>query len=236
MSYQDSFYKKKESNYYFRRVKKNDNIQKKLRDSKKEILDQLSENIDLRSKKILEIGCFVGDLIWILKKNFSCMVDGIEPSDLACKFAKKNFLINIENTTFAKSKKFLTTVGNLNSYDLIIIDDVLSWIDRSLILQTIASIDWLLKPNGHIFLRDFCPNNSFAVINRHWRKEKIYNFKQANGHKSYFLNSGKYTIVQSKVYQTKKFNKTKTSKEESNIWNDVILKKINNFTFPITRI
>jgi len=69
MSYQDSFYKKKESNYYFRRVKKNDNIQKKLRDSKKEILDQLSENIDLRSKKILEIGCFVGDLIWILKKK-----------------------------------------------------------------------------------------------------------------------------------------------------------------------
>ena len=149
---------------------------------------------------------------------------------------KKKFSINIENTTFAKSKKFLISSKNLNRYDLIIIDDVLSWVDRNLILQTIASIDWLLKPNGYIFLRDFSPNNSFAVINRHWKKEKIYNFKQANGHKSYFLNSGKYTIVQSKVYQTQKFNKTKTKNEESNVWNDVILKKISNFTFPITSL
>ena len=89
MSYQDNFYKNKESNFYFKRVTKNENIDKKLRVSKEEILAQLNETIDLRSKKVLEIGCFVGDLIWTLKKNFGCKVDGIEPSNLACKFAKK---------------------------------------------------------------------------------------------------------------------------------------------------
>ena len=236
MSYQDNFYKNKESNFYFRRFKKNENIYKKLRPSKEEILLQLNKNLNIYDKKVLEIGCFVGDLLWRLKNNFRCKVDGIEPSSLACKFAKDKFLIKIENTTFAKSKKFMINSNNLSRYDIIIIDDVLSWVDRNLILQTISSIDWLLKPNGYIFIRDFSPSNSFAVINRHWKKEKIYNFKQANGHKSYFLQSGKYIIVESKIYITTKFNKIKTKNEESNIWNDVILKEINNFTFPIIKL
>ncbi len=236
MSYQDNFYKKKESNAYFSRVIKNSKFEKGIRESKKNILNELDKNINLKNKNVLEIGCFVADLLNVLKKKYNCKVDGIEPSSLACDFAKKNFSLIIENSTFAKSSKFLCSQKNFSSYDLIIVDDVLSWIDRDLILQTISSLDWLLKSGGYIYLRDFSPNFSFAVKNHHWKNQKIFNFKQTNGHKTFFLNSGKYKIILSRVYETKMFNKVKTSHHESNIWNNVILKKIKNFTQPIIKL
>ena len=236
MSYQDNFYKKKESNYYFKRVSSNQLLNKELRPSKVEILKLLKNKINLKNKKILEVGCFIGDLLYFLKKKYNCKVSGIEPSKLACKYAKETFKLKIENNTFAKSKKFPLSKKNFKSYDVIIIDDVLSWVDRNLILQTIASVDWLLKTDGFIFLRDFSPNLSFAVKNHHWKNEKIYNFKQAGGHKTFFINSGKYEIIYSKVYQTKKFNKAKSVNPQSNIWNDVILKKIKKFSFKVKKL
>ena len=69
MSYQDNFYKKKESNYYFKRVSSNQLLNKELRPSKVEILKLLKNKINLKNKKILEVGCFIGDLLYFLKKK-----------------------------------------------------------------------------------------------------------------------------------------------------------------------
>ena len=79
MSYQDNFYKKKESNYYFKRVSSNQLLNKELRPSKVEILKLLKNKINLKNKKILEVGCFIGDLLYFLKKKYNCKVSGIEP-------------------------------------------------------------------------------------------------------------------------------------------------------------
>ena len=51
MSYQDNFYKKKESNYYFKRVSSNQLLNKELRPSKVEILKLLKNKINLKNKK-----------------------------------------------------------------------------------------------------------------------------------------------------------------------------------------
>ena len=123
----------------------------------------------------------------------------------------------IENNTFDKSKKSQLNKKNFEKFDLIIVDDVLSWIDRALILKTITSIDWLLKNNGHIFLRDFAPKKSFAVKNHHWKNKKIFNFKQSFGHKSFFLNSGKYYSIYSKTYSTAKYQKVKSTNNKKKI-------------------
>ena len=71
MSYQDNFYKKKESNYYFKRVSSNQLLNKELRPSKVEILKLLKNKINLKNKKILEVGCFIGDLLYFLKKKYN---------------------------------------------------------------------------------------------------------------------------------------------------------------------
>ena len=90
MNYQDNFYFKKESNSFFLRWQKSHNYDGKLRKSKEEIKKILVKKINLKKKKILEIGCFIGDLLFDLKSNYKSKIYGVEPSSLACKFAKKN--------------------------------------------------------------------------------------------------------------------------------------------------
>jgi len=238
MIYQDNFYLKKESNAFFKRWQKNNlnNDPFKIRNKKKEIYNFLSKNIDLKGKKVLEIGCFISDLLFFLKKEKKCKIYGIESSSLACKYAKKNYKINIENNTFFKSSKFLMTKKNYQSFDIIICDDVLSWFSRDIILPSLASIDWLLKDNGFIFFRDFSPNYNFAVINHHWKKNKIYNFKNKFGHKTFFLNTGKYKEIKNFVRIDRSYQTVISKNKQSLIWSDCILKKNKRFTFPIVKI
>ena len=119
MSHQDKFYLRVEANKFFERnflkEKKNFiNINNfKLRKSKNEILQIIKKNVSLRNKNILEIGCFISDLLNILKKQYNCKVSGVEPSSYACKFAKKEFGLNIDNKTFLTSK-YMIQKKNIN--------------------------------------------------------------------------------------------------------------------------
>jgi 2-polyprenyl-3-methyl-5-hydroxy-6-metoxy-1,4-benzoquinol methylase len=235
--YQDNFYKKTESNSYFLRWKQDEklyNISKNhLRSSKEEILNTISSHYKLKNKKVLEIGCFIGDLLKELKKTYNCNVHGIEPSSLATNFAKKYFKLNIENSTFLKSKYFSLKKNTFSKFDVIVCDDVLSWIDRNAILPTLGVIDWLLKPDGIIFIRDFSPPANFAYKNHHWEKIYIYNFKQKLGHKVNFLDSGKYIELFNNTRITSQYQKVKMKNNMGLIWSDSILKKIAGFTHPI---
>jgi len=238
MTYQDKFYYRKESNAYFKRWISNNkkHNSKDLRKTKSEILACLEKNVNLNGKRILEIGCFISDLLYSLKKKHNCKVSGIESSSMACNYAKKNYSLNIENKTFLDSSKFLTSKENYMSFDIIICDDVLSWFGRETILPSLGAIDWMLKKNGYIFFRDFSPSNSFAIQNHHWKNKKIYNFKNKYGHKSFFLNSGKYLEIQNYVRVDSSYQKIKSKNAESLIWADSLIKKINQFSFPIVKI
>ncbi len=120
--------------------------------------------------------------------------------------------------------------------DIIIFDDVLSWIDRDVILPTFGVIDWILKPNGIIFFRDFMPKKNFAHPNHHWRGKEIFNFKYQDGHKSFFLKSGKYKQIYNNIYFSDKMQNIKIKNKDSMLWGDSILKKISKFTHPIIKI
>lgn len=236
---QDKFYKNLESNAFFERWILNSKDKKNtklLRDNKKSIYKQLNQNLILDNLKVLEVGCFIGDLLNYLKKKHNCSVTGIEPSSKACKFGKNKFNLKILNTTFLENSLFYITKQNKNKFDLIIFDDVLSWIERDLILQSLSSANWILKDEGYIYLRDFTPNNYFAVKNHHWPNKEIYNFKQMNGHKEILLKTGKYIEIFNNTYQTKNLQKIKAKNLQSTIWSDTILKKIKKFTHPIIEL
>ncbi len=236
--YQDQFYKQVESNSFYDRWKKT--IQKDdkiiLRPIKNEILNILDKNLDLKYFKVLEIGSFISDLLYSLKKKYKCKIEGVEPSSKACKFAKVNFKLEIINKTFFESPFFGFNKKYKNKFDLIICDDVLSWIDRSIILETLSSLNWVLKNNGYIFIRDFSPLKNFAHKNHHWPKENIYNFKVSNGHKNFFINSGRYKVIYNKSYISKRFQKVKISNKESHKWSDTIIQKTSNYHHKIVKI
>ena len=75
-----------------------------------------------------------------------------------------------------------------------------------------------------------------AHPNHHHINNKIYNFKNKNGHKEFFLNSGKYQQIYFKKYFSTKMQKIKIKNKQSMLWSDTILKKIKNFTHPILKI
>ena len=86
-----------------------------------------------------------------------------------------------------------------------------------------------------IYSQRFFSKYSFAVKNHHWKFEKIYNFKVKDGHKT-FINSGKYDVIKSKIFHTERFIKKKSTNIQSIMWNEVILKKKKDFTFPINKL
>ena len=118
---QDRFYRITEANSFYNRWKNQkkefNNSKKIIRPYKKKILKILERNIDIRKKKILEIGCFISDLLNVLKKEYGCKVYGIEPSSLACSFARKYYKLNIENSTLLTSKLFNLNIQNKGKFD-----------------------------------------------------------------------------------------------------------------------
>ncbi|MFL2831401.1 MAG: class I SAM-dependent methyltransferase [Candidatus Puniceispirillaceae bacterium] len=238
MAHQDTFYLEKESDAFFDRWFANENRPKdqKLRDSKKQILEQLAENMDMRGLKVIEVGCFIGDLPGYLKSEHGCDVYGIEASVKACHYAKERFDVDIEHSTFAQSSFFNLNEDNREHFDLIICDDVLSWMSRDLILSSLGVMDWMLKPEGSIFLRDFSPNFGFAYENHHWPGDQIYNFKQPGGHRQFFLMTGKYLERSTQLRSSGEYQNVDTSRPDSLIWADSVLTKMKAPLHPVEKL
>lgn len=235
MAYQDEFYLAEESNAFFDRWQVSDSKEVlKIRESKKEILDQLLENIDpVESLRVLEIGCFIGDLLGVLQNDYKCQVHGVESSSKACRYAKENFRVEVEHSTFVASSLFRLSKENHAKFDLIICDDVLSWMSREIILPTLGVFDWMLRAGGHIYFRDFCPSQAFCFKNHHWPDQEIYNFKQAGGHKSFLLNSGNYLENYSYIRTSNDYQKIETKRPDAMTWSDSILTKLENPLHPL---
>ena len=235
---QDDYYLNIEADAFFERwYSKNISFKGELRDNKKDILLKLEkENLFSKQIKVLEIGCFVGDLLNHLKNKFKSDVFGVEASAKACAMSKKLYDLNLENNSFIRSSYFHLSQENQKFFDLIIFDDVLSWMSRDNILQVIAVTDWMLKEGGSIFLRDFSPSVSFAYENHHQKGKNIFNFKQSNGHRQFFLQSGMYVEKSTNIYVEKNLQSVSTLRDDSSIWADTILTKCNQPLHPVLNL
>ena len=235
---QDDYYLDVEADAFFDRWKsKNNSFDGKLRNSKKDILLKLEkENLLSKKTKILEVGCFIGDLLKQIKDKYESDVYGVETSAKACEFSKNLYGLILENNSFIKSSYFQFSDNTKKTFDLIIFDDVLSWMSRDNILQIIAITDWILKDGGSIYLRDFSPSFSFAFENHHQKGNNIFNFKQSNGHRQFFLQSGMYFEKFSSVYIEKIYQEVGTKRLDSSTWADTILTKCQKPLHPVLNL
>ena len=85
-------------------------------------------------------------------------------------------------------------------FDIIVIDDVLSWVSRETIFKSFANIDYLLKNEGLLFLRDFYPNENLKNRNHHAADRQIYNYKVNKSHAEILIASGNYEIESQVVF------------------------------------
>lgn len=143
---------------------------------------------NIHPKKILDIGCANGFRLAYLNKRYKCECYGIDCSKTAITEGRKrykNIKLTSGNITKISFKK--------ESFDLIIINFVLHWVDRDLLKKAILEVDRVLKDKGIIILGDFFPLKPYKNIYHYLPNKKIYTYK--NHYFRFFEKLGNYQLV-----------------------------------------
>jgi ubiquinone/menaquinone biosynthesis C-methylase UbiE len=136
---------------------------------------------------ILEIGCSNGNRLKILNNMFpNNSYYGLDPSTDAIEYAKENYeninfnVLTCDDMSLFEDKKF----------DIIMIPFVLMYIDRELLLKSVAEIDRILSNNGILIITDFYSNRQRKNAYKHLENTFIYKqnfFEIFLSSKNYFL-------------------------------------------------
>jgi len=207
---QDEVYKTIEADQFFARNKYDFS---QLPPKKKTLIDNY---VDLLAEEkvdtVFEVGCHIGDLLNYAGQLFNSRKRvGIEPSQLAVKQGED---------LFPKNEYITGVIAELSEIvdfasDLTIINDVFCWISRETLFQSINNIDRTLKVGGRLLIRDFYPEKFTANPNKHVPDHSVYCYKVPGSHGQLFLDSGKYKLIRSKVFDGSELSLSKHEFESS---------------------
>ena len=227
---QDDVYLDKEADDFFKRNKYNFN---ELPYWKQELIDNSADYLhDKAIANVLEIGCHIGDLLdYSVKKFDASQGYGVEPSGEAVKEGKKRF---------SQTCQFVRGVAaddevfkNIPTCDLVIVNDVFSWISRSSILRSAANIDQHINDGGFLIIRDYVPNSFIRNRNRHVDDHEVFCHKIIGSHSEIFTQTGNYQLLSSRVFIGSPSNGIASRnatfspeyKPSENRWMDILLQK-----------
>ncbi len=167
---------------------------------KDDIVIWLLENYGVlkAESSVLEVGASNGWRLARIYEKYKCKAVAVEPSKKAVEEGKKVFPF-IEFYNIA-----LEEMDFENSFNVVIVNSVLHWIDRKNLLHAIARIDRALKEEGYLVIGDF-QMPIFIKNPYHHTQEELYTYKQA--YKELFLSSGLYVELATLCYNhdTKEF-------------------------------
>lgn len=187
---QDKIFFKKEGDNWFEKNKKllaSDAFQEK------DVILKLIEKNLIKPMRVLEIGGSNGWRLNLINIKYNASCIDIDPSRKALTSGRKKF-------PKIKFKKGLANKLPLNKarFDLVIVNFVLHWIDRTSLLFSIAEIDSVVKDGGYLILGDFFPQIPTRVYYHHLPKLNLYTYKQ--DYARIFLDSGIYEIVDEVIF------------------------------------
>ena len=84
------------------------------------------------------------------------------------------------------------------TFDVVIVSFVLTWVARPRLAASIAGIDALVRPGGALVLADFLPDAPCARPYHHRTDVEIYTFKQ--DYTACFTDLGTYAEVEREVF------------------------------------
>lgn len=160
------FYKKdgyfeKSKNISYRKIFFSKNLFTKLAEEQLSKMQEIFPDFDLRGKRVLDVGCGYGHILYAFKEKYGCDVLGIEPSSEAAKTGERAFGIPIEPVLleeFSSPSRFdLVLCGHV----LEMVGDPLSFLNRLKgLLKDRDSIIYLevpniLRPTGDFNLEQF---------------------------------------------------------------------------------
>ena len=134
---------------------------------------KLLELVGSTPNRVLEIGAANGFRLEWLRQRYGASCSGVEPSADAVEDGVSRYPEISLKRGLAHKLAFPD-----GSFDLVIINFVLHWIDRNLLTRTMAEIDRVLEDGGHVLIGDFSPDVSTTVGYHHLPDSGLWTYKQ----------------------------------------------------------
>jgi len=142
----------------------------------------------LSPRKVLEVGGANGfRLAAIRERCGAARLVVVEPSGQAIRNGQERY-------PFIEFIQGLASEIPLEeTFDLIIVNFVFCWMDRSSLLRSVAEVDRLLEEAGFLIIGDFFPSKPTKVPYHHLPDKQVLTYKQ--NYATLFLASGLYQLV-----------------------------------------
>lgn len=173
----------------------------------------------VRPRKVLEIGACNGFRLAFLSSTYGSHAVAVEASQAAIDDGRRRF----GQVRFVRG--IASGIPLADAFDTVIVNSVLHWVDRRLLLSAVAEIDRLLSPEGVLVLGDFSPAVPTRVSYHHLPHNQVFTYKQ--NYSEIFVASGIYLLLGSLTadHATKEVRATVADDNRVSVW---LLKKTLN--------
>ena len=132
------------------------------------------ELIALTPKDAIEIGAANGYRLAALTRRSGCRTTAVEISEDAIRDGRERY----PEIEFLSGLTSDLPVESGRQFDLVIVSFVLHWVDRSTLLRSVAEIDRVVRPLGHLVIADFLPRAPERVDYHHLPGAGVWTYKQ----------------------------------------------------------
>ncbi len=126
----------------------------------------------LRPRRILDYGCSLGTRLSALCDAYGAHGTGIEPSAGAIAAAAQRDPARSWHVGTLDAHPTLD-----GTFDLVIVSFVLHWVDRSLLLASLANLDRQVAPGGCVLIADFLPEFPQRREYHHLAGQGVFTYK-----------------------------------------------------------
>jgi SAM-dependent methyltransferase len=208
MMNQDQVFSESEADQWFLR-----NREALKADWDKDFVLRLLNLYGLQPRSAVEVGAANGYRVASIQERLGVEVAvAVEPSVAAVDDGRSRF----------PQVRFVTgTAASIDmdeQFDLVIVNGVLTWIDRATLFRSLAEVDRLVCDGGYLIVGDFLPAGKTRVRYHHRPEDQVFTYKQ--DYAAAFLSSGLYQPVAmlSAVYPTMQLMPSEPASERWATW------------------
>ncbi len=156
-------------------------------DPERDLPLKLLDLYNLRPRSVLEVGASNGFRLARISERYGAEVTALDPSAEAIADGRARF----PRVRFVRGSAYAIPLSRL--FDLVIVNFVFHWIDRSHLLRSVAEVDRVLMDGGFLIVGDFFPSTQTKVRYHHLPEQEVYTYKQ--DYAASLLASGLYRPV-----------------------------------------
>jgi SAM-dependent methyltransferase len=143
-------------------------------DPKRDLVTRLFDLYQLAPKTIAELGAANGFRVAALAERLGAKATAVEPSARAIADGRARF----PHVEYLQGEARALPLAQDRQFDVVIINFVLHWIDRSTLLRSVSEVDRVVADGGYLLIGDFYPWVPTQVKYHHLPDAEVYTYKQ----------------------------------------------------------